>query len=105
MFMFLYSLYARCVIMRDITTQPRSRPYITALESPNETENKIKADAHGARIEKKKKKNQLGSKRAAYSECHVFLLSNPSDVCASKRASARVERYLGRFKTISASAV
>ena len=100
MFVFICSLYALYVIMRDITTQPRSRPHITALESPDETENKRKADAHGARIE-----NQLGSKRAAYSERHIFLLSNPSDVCASKRASARVERYLGRFKTISASAI
>ena len=100
MLLFLCSLYARCVIMRDITTQPRSRPHMTALESPDETESKGKSDEHGARTE-----NQLGSKRAAYSECHVFLLSNPSDVCASKRASARVERYLGRFKTISASAI
>ena len=100
MFMSLCSLYARCVIMRDITTQPRSRPHMTALESPDETESKRKSDAHSART-----KYQLGSKRVTYSEHHTFLLSNPSDVCASKRANARVERYLGRFKTISASGI
>ena len=94
-FMFLCSLYAWCVVMRDITTQPRSRPHITALESPDETENKRKADAHGTRIE-----NQLGSKRAAYSERHIFLLSNPSDVQSraciktSQRSCRKISRPL-----------
>ena len=73
---------------------------MTALESPDETESKGKSDEHGARTE-----NQLGSKRAAYSEHHILLLSNPSDVRASKRANVRVGRYLGRFKTISASGI
>ena len=70
---------------------------MTALESPDETESKGKSDEHGARTE-----NQLGSKRAAYSEHHILLLSNPSDVRASKRARNRAEINIGRFTTKSA---
>ena len=86
--MSLCSFYVRYVIMRDIITQPRLRPHMIALESSDETESKKKSDARSART-----KYQLGSKRATYSEHHIFLLSNPSNVRASKRASARLERY------------
>ena len=89
--------------MRDIATQPRSRPHITALESPEKPKTKERRMRMALELKEKARceiKNQLGSKRAAYSELHIFLLSNPSDVQSraciktSQRSCQKISRSL-----------